>query len=190
MSILLRYRSILLLPATAACLLSTSAKAQQPQLPRLPAPPPMHLVTRSERSQLDGTRDPKLRLHTTLNLAEDHLTRAENFTEQRKFDEASEELGSYLGLIGDLRDYFASLNRDKNSTRDLYRHLDIALRGNVSRLEVIRRSTPVDYAENLKAAAEYARNARSEALEAFYGHTVLRDEGNKTKNPPPENKLP
>ena len=63
-------------------------------------------------------------------------------------------------------------------------------RGNVSRLEVIRRSTPVDYAENVKAAAEYARNARSEALEAFYGHTVLREEGNKTKNPPPENKLP
>ena len=175
MSILLRYRSILLLPATAACLLSTSAKAQQPQLPRLPAPPPMHLVTRSERSQLDGTRDPKLRLRTTLNLAEDHLTRAENFTEQRKFDEASEELGSYLGLIGDLRDYFASLNRDKNSTRDLYRHFEMDVRQHIPRLGAIQRGTPRSYIPNVKDAEEFIKDTRAEALDSFYGHSVLRE---------------
>ena len=139
----------------------------------------MHLVTRSERSQLDGTRDPKLRLRTTLSLAEDHLTRAENFTELGKFDEASEELGSYLGLIGDLRDYFTSLNRDKNSTRDLYRHFEMDVRQHIPRLGAIQRRTPPPYLHNLRDAEQFIKDTRAEALDSFYGHSVLRE-------PPPD----
>jgi len=129
MSVLLRYESIVLWQVIAACALVTATAAQQPELPRLPAPPPMHLVSKSERSQLDEAHDPKSRLHQTLSLAEDHLTRAEKLTEEKKFDEASVELGDYLGLIGDLRDYFATLNHDKNSTRDLYRHFEFRIPG-------------------------------------------------------------
>ena len=171
-------------------LFSTAGIAQQPRSSKIPAPPPMRFIPREERAKLNEARDPKLRMRTAIDLASDHLTRIEDLTQQKKFDRGSEELGNYLALIDDMRQFLSSLNRDKNSTRDLYRHLDIALRGDVLRLEVIRRSTPVDYAENLKAAEEYARNARSEALEAFYGRTVLREDGNKTKTPPPENKLP
>ncbi len=180
----------LVLVAGAVALFSTLVIAQQPRSLKIPAPPPMKFIPREERSKLSEARDPKIRIRTAIDLAADHLSRAEELTSQKRFDRASEELGNYLALLDDMRQFLHSMNSDKNRTRDLYRHLDIALRGNVSRLEVIRRSTPVDYAENVKAAAEYARNARSEALEAFYGHTVLREEGNKTKNPPPENKLP
>src|SRR5204863_8859855 len=109
MSVPLRYGSIFLLQLIGACALSTLTPAQ-PQTPRLPAPPPMRLVSRSERSQLDEARDGKARLHATITLAEEHLTHAENLTTQKKFDEASAEVGSYLGLIGDLRDYISKLN--------------------------------------------------------------------------------
>ncbi|HYX28026.1 MAG TPA: hypothetical protein VE863_05625, partial [Pyrinomonadaceae bacterium] len=69
----LRYQSIILLQAIAVCALSTSVYAQQPELPQLPAPPPMHLVSKSEKSQLDDMRDPKARLRETMTLAETHL---------------------------------------------------------------------------------------------------------------------
>jgi len=82
-------------------------------MPRMPAPPPLRLVSRSERSQLDEARDAKARLHATITLAEDHLTHAESFTGLKKFDEASAEVGSYLGLIGDLRDYISKLNHTR-----------------------------------------------------------------------------
>ena len=141
MSVSLRYESIFFWQMIAVCAFLTSAAAQQPELPRLPAPPPMQLVSRSEHSQLSDARDPKSRLHETLTLAEDHLSRAEKLTEERKFDEASAELGSYLGLIGDLRDYVATLNHDKNSTRDLYRHFEWQVRTHIPRLAVIQRST-------------------------------------------------
>ena len=73
------------------------------------------------------------------------------------------------------------MNPSKNSTRDLYKHFDIALRRLPPRLAVMRRSTPADYAGNLKAAEEYTRETRSEVLDKFYGHTVLREDTNDGK---------
>jgi len=111
-----------------------------------------------------------------MDLAALRLTRTEEFTSARKFDQASLELGGYLGLIDNVRGYLGIMNRDKGSTRDLYRHFEIALRAHIPRLAVMRRSTPAAYAGNLKAAEEYIRDARADALDSFYGHSVLRED--------------
>ena len=166
----------LLKPGLVICLLLLSALAQQPRSPQLPAPPPMRVVSRDEQSQLTAARDPKARLRTSIDLAANRLTRTEEFTSAKRFDQASEELGGYLGLLDNVRGYMGSMNRDKGSTRDLYRHFEIALRAHIPRLAVMRRSTPAAYAGNLKAAEEYVRDARSDALDSFYGHSVLRED--------------
>ena len=141
----------------------------------MPAPPPMRFVSRNERTELDAARDPKSRLRATLSLAEGHLQRTEEFTSQKKFDDAAQELGEYLGLIGDMRLFVATLNHDKNATRDIYRHFEIAVRPHIPRLAVIGRETPASYAGNIKDAEEYIKDTRSEALDSFYGHSVLRE---------------
>src|SRR5438067_7543829 len=109
----LRHVWSILLLSFLICVLSTSAFTQQPKIPGMPAPPPMRFVTRSERSELDSARDPKARLRATLTIAEGHLQRAETFTADKKFDAAAAELGEYLGLIGDMRSFVATLNTDK-----------------------------------------------------------------------------
>ena len=63
----------------------------------------MKFVSREERSQLDGAKDSKSRISITLELAADHLTKAEEFTAQKKFEQSCEELGRYLGLLADAR---------------------------------------------------------------------------------------
>ncbi|PYS79469.1 MAG: hypothetical protein DMF70_12975 [Acidobacteria bacterium] len=162
----------------------------------MPAPPPMRFVSRAEREQLNAARDPKARVRATIELAGDHLTHAEHYTSEKKFVQASEELGGYLGLIDNAVGFIGDQVRDKGSTRDLYRHLDIALRAQIPRIAVMRRSTPAEYAVNLKAVEEYARDTRADVLEAFYGHTVLRGDPeyqkktDKTKNLREENKGP
>src|SRR5213593_3791907 len=168
---------------------------QERQVGQLPAPPPMKFVSRDERSQLTATRDSKSRVKLSIELAEGHLATAEQLTQQKKFDGALEELGYYLGVIDDAREFLGTMNQDKNSTRDLFRHLDIKLRAHLPRLAVMRRTTPAEYAANIKAAEEHARDARAEALDSFYGHTVLREGANekKTSKPndqPQENKRP
>ncbi len=146
----------------------------------------MHLVTRADRSELEHERDPKARLRATMVLADDHLKRAETATEQKNFRGASSELGCYLGLVDDLRAFIATLGRDKGSTRDLYRHFEIAVRQHIPRIAVMRRTTPVEYALRLKDAEEYIKNARAEALDSFYGQTVLRERPAPTQTPTPE----
>jgi hypothetical protein len=177
----------LLKPGLVIGVLSLGAFAQQPRSPQLPAPPPMRAVSRDERSQLTAARDSKARLRTSIDLAANRLTRTEEFTSAKKFDQASEELGGYLGLLDNVRDYIGSMDRDKGSTRDLYRHFEIALRAHIPRLAVMRRSTPAAYAGNLKAAEEYLRDARSEALDSFYGHSVLREDPVERKPEVPPN---
>jgi hypothetical protein len=175
MAIRFRQASILLAQVITTCGLATCALAQPAQGPRLPAPPPMRFVSRTERSQLDAAKDPKSRLRSTIKLAEERLIRAENLTSQRAWEEASIELGGYLGLIGDLRAFIATLERDKGKTRDMNRHLEISVRPHIPRLAVMRRSTPASYALHLKDAEEYIKDTRAEALDSFYGHTVLRE---------------
>lgn len=163
------------MPAVLVCALAPSAVAQQPRSPQMPAPPPMRCVSSLERSELIAAKDSKSRVRTTIDLAATRLTRGEELTSQKQFDRASEELGGYLGLIDNVRTFISGLNRDKGSTRDLYRHLEINLRAHIPRLAVMRRSTPAEYAGNLKDAEEYLREARAEALDSFYGQSVLRE---------------
>jgi hypothetical protein len=156
----------------------------------------MRFVSRDERTQLVAAKDMKARLRTTIELAEVHLARAEESTSQKRFDQASEEVGRYLGLVNDARLVLAGLNSDKDSTRDLYRRFDIALRAQVPRLAVIRRTTPAEYASHIKAAEDFARDTRTEALDSFYGHSVLREDAGtqkkpqQMKEPPDANKRP
>ena len=181
----LRYQSIILLQAIAVCALSTSVYAQQPELPQLPAPPPMHLVSKSEKSQLDDMRDPKARLRETMTLAETHLANAEKLTDVKRYDEALTELGGYLGLLGDFRDYIAKLDQNKNSTRDLYRHFEFQVHNHIPRLAVIQRSTPAPYVRNIKDAEDFIKDTRAEALDSFYGHSVLKEPAPDKPQPPP-----
>ena len=153
----------------------------------------MRFVAREDRAQLTTAKDAKARVRLTMELAEARLTKIEGLTSQKQFEQASEALGGYLGLVEDVMRYIGSVTGlNRTSTQDLYRKLDIALRGQIPRLVVMRRMTPVDYATHLKAAEEFIRDTRTEALDYFYGYSVLREKKTENKadgaKDPPEHK--
>src|SRR5262245_13429572 len=190
MRILLAHISSFASIAFATLILFASAHGQPPT-PQMPSPPPMRFVAPADRNQLSPIRDPKARIRLTIELSEAQLSKMEQLTAQKSFPEASEVLGNYLALIEDAMQFVGSMTQDKNSTRDLYRRLDIALRAQIPRLAVMRRETPADYSIHLKAAEEFVRTTRSDALDSFYGHTVLREPPNTdAKAASPENKRP
>lgn len=171
-----------------ACLPSVSAQSQQPQpqATPLPAPPPLKLITKEERAQLDQTKDQKDRLKLTMDLAVAHLTRAEQLTMQTEYEKASEEVGTYHALIENSLEMLGTLKQDSGKTRDLYKRLEMALRAHGPRLTAMRRVTPLEFAVWIKRVEDFARDGRTEALNSFYGHTVLRE---PQKNPEkPEDK--
>src|SRR5712671_4973965 len=88
--------------------------AQETQQPQLPSPPPIEVIPRSERAQLEQTKDAKSRIRLTIELAEAHLTLAEKYTAQPNFDAASAEVGSYHALLDDVFTFLAAQKHDSN----------------------------------------------------------------------------
>lgn len=156
-------------------ILPTLAVAQEPRPHDQTAPPPLKIITRVERNQLNETKDEKARVKLTIELAENHLTNAETFTMQQQYDGAAAESGMYWALIEDAFSFMKKVERDNNRRRDLYKRLELALRAHGPRFSIIRRSTPAEYAVWIKEIEDFARKGRTEALNSFYGHTVLRE---------------
>ena len=129
-----------------------------------------------------------------LELAEAHLAKAETKTSQDDYAGASAELGRYWMLIEGVLDYLNPMSHDSNKTRDLYKRLELTLRAQGPRLALMRRNTPLEYAVWIKEIEEFARNGRTEALNSFYGQTVVRDSQQKPEkqtkgvSPTPERK--
>jgi len=152
-----------------------AARAQDPPVQPLTAPPPLKIISRDERAKLDAENDPKGRLRETIALADAHLAKAQEHTTQHDYDGAAKELGNYNALLDYALAFLRPMSRDRNKTRDLYKRLELALRAHGPRLTAMRRSTPLEYAVWIKEVEDFARKGRTEALNSFYGHTVFRE---------------
>lgn len=172
--------------ALAPCLLAVCVQAvnaqEAPVVQQPAAPPPAKLITKGDRGRVDAAKDAKARLRITIEIAEAHLADAETRSAGEDFDAAAASLGKYHALIEDALSFLGSMPRDQNRTRDLYKKLELALRAHGPRLTAIRRITPLEYAVWVKQLEEFARKGRTEALNSFYGTTVLKDPHSRVEN--------
>lgn len=176
------------------CIPAVNAQDAQPQATPLPAPPPFKMIVKEERDALEQqSRDSSKRLKLTIQYAGGHLTRAEQHTARENFEAASAEIGMYHALVESALAFLSTFKRDSNKTRDLYKRLELSLRADGPRLTAMRRVTPLEYAVWIKKVEDFAREGRTEALNSFYGHTVVRDPEKKEKpkeSPTPKDNQP
>jgi hypothetical protein len=172
-----------------ACL-SLTAGAQQPAVQDQVAPPPLKIITHAERLQLEEIKDPKARIKTTIELADGHLAKLEAQATQHEYDNAAAEAGMYWALLENGLAYLKTIERDNNRRRDLYKRFELALRAQGPRLNAVRRTTPAEYSIWIKEIETYARDCRTEALNAFYGDTVVRDSQTKPNTAKEDSKPP
>src|SRR5207245_11406891 len=137
-----------------------------PSYRKLPTLLKRRVYTHNDRSQLTSAKNAKARVRLTIELADAHLTHMEQLTSQKDFERAQEALGNYLGLIEDVMRYVGGVTQDKNSTRDLYRRLDIALRAQLPRLAVMRRDTPSEFSLHLKADEALVPDTMTKAVDS------------------------
>ena len=179
------------------CLPAVNAQdAQPPATPQatpLPAPPPFKMIVKEERAAIEQSKDSGRRLKLTIEYAGGHLARAEQHTARENYEAASAEIGMYHALIESALDFLSSFKRDSNKTRDHYKRLELSLRADGPRLTAMRRITPLEFAVWIKQVEDFARQGRTEALNSFYGHTVVRDPEKKEKpkeSPTPKSNQP
>ena len=150
----------------------TDANAQRAD--DLAAPPPLRYVPDDVRRQLDAeSRDVKARTKLSLQLAEDRLTRAAAAIDADRFEEATNELGVYEAIVADTIHFVQASGRTGNKLRDTFKHIELALRAHVPRIETLRRELPAAHAVYAKATIEFVRVQRDQALSAFYDDTVI-----------------
>jgi len=179
---------LLLLPLCSA---AVYAQEPQPQPTPLTAPPPFKMIVKEERAEIEATNDSQKRLKLTIEFASAHLTRAEQHTARENYEAASAEVGMYHALIESALQFLSTFKRDSNKTRDLYKRLELSLRADGPRLTAMRRITPLEFAVWIKQVEDFARDARTEALNTFYGHTVVREPQNeKSTEKPKESPTP
>ena len=166
---------------TFALFVAHEARCQDLRMPFVAAPPPMKFVPRTEREQLSGITDAKAHTRAALQLAEERLARAEQLTAGQQYEAATEELGIYQGLIEDALHFLKATNGKSNKSRDTYKYLDLTLHTHCARLEAIRRVTPSEYAVNVKAICQYARDIRAQALNSFFGDNVIKETSENEK---------
>lgn len=161
------------------------AQDPQPQPTPLTAPPPFKMIVKEERTQMEQTNDAQKRLKLTIEFAGAHLTRAEQHTGREDYEAASAEVGMYQALVESALQFLSTFKRDSNKTRDLYKRLELSLRADGPRLTAMRRVTPLEFAVWIKKVEDFARDGRTEALNSFYGHTVVRDAQKPDKDEKP-----
>jgi hypothetical protein len=174
---------ILLLTITCVPLVCAQEQQPTPQPTPLTAPPPLRTIPQSEKQKLESLTDAKQRLKQTIEFAIQHLSAAEKHTSDGNYDAASYEVGSYHALVQNALTFLATMKRDSNKTRDLYKRFELALRADGPRLTAMRRVTPLEFAVWIKQVEEFARESRTEALNSFYGHTVVRDPEKQNQKP-------
>lgn len=150
----------------------SAASAQSP-LTDDPAPPPLPLISKGERSQLDSQPNPKRRLETAFQLMNERIKKAEELKNAENFDAMFAELGGFHGLIDYTLDFITKEHRQRGKALNFFKRFEIGLRGFRPRLELIRRDLPGRYLQYLSRLLKYLREARSKAIEPFFGDTVV-----------------
>jgi hypothetical protein len=156
-------------------------KSQQQQQQSSDCPPPMRYIPDDLRQKLDAERDPKARTRVSIEVMEEKLSSADQNVNADRFEAATSELGVYEAVVEDAVRYLHTSGRSNNKTRDIFKHLEIALRAQVPHLETIRRSLPAQHAVYVRDAIEFVREQRDLALNSFYGDTVIPEHESRDK---------
>ena len=158
------------------CFCLSEASAQEPDTREI-APPPLKLLSKAEKAQLESQPDVKKRTKLALEFMEVRVRNSEELHAREEFGEMFTQLGGFHALMDNTLDFLN--RRGGNSEKILYnfKKLEIGLRQFMRRLELIRRDLPLKYDFYLRNLLKYIRDARTRAVEPFFSDTVVPNKG-------------
>lgn len=138
-------------------------------------PPPLKILSKSEKSQLDMERDVKRRTKLSLELMEARLLKAETLSAGEDYGAMFAELGSFHALMDNTLAFLSKSDTDSGKVLNNFKRVEITLRKYITRLEIIRRNLPLRYEAYVRRLVKYVREARSRAVEPLFDDTILPD---------------
>jgi hypothetical protein len=176
-------KSFFLLARLTFCLIvclifAAAVSAQESVADDLTAPPPLKILSKTEKKQLDETPDIKKRTILGLALMEARVKRAEELDAQNEFAQMYEQLGGFHALIDYTLNFLYRNNVSQSNLSNLKR-FEMGLRAFPPRIEVIRRNLPIKYEPYLRSLNQFIRDTRSKAVEPFFSDSVIPGQNNR-----------
>jgi hypothetical protein len=156
-----------LVAASALC------AAQDPVIDDDVAPPPLKILSQSEKDRLAGETEVKRRTKLGLEMMEVRLKQAETLHSAENFDQMFVELGAFHGLMDNMLEFLDKSERDSKKVIYNFKRFEIGLRNFTPRLELMRRSLPIRYERYVRNLIKNLRNARAKAIEPLFDDTVV-----------------
>jgi len=141
----------------------------QDVIPSDAAPPPIKLLSKSEKEQLSAAKNVKDRTKLSLELMDARVKVAEQYLPQEQLEMVFRELGGFHALVDDALGYLASSDSNKNKILDNFKRFELGLRTFTHRLELIRREMPPQREYYLRLLLREMREARAKAVEPLFG---------------------
>jgi hypothetical protein len=157
--------------------LSLPVFAQPPDIQEI-APPPLKILSRAEKKQLEDLPDIKKRTNLALALMESKLKKIEELDDQNEFEKMYEQLGSFHALMDYTLDFLYRNNTGNKKNLSNLKRYEMGLRTFPPRLEVIRRELPIKYESYLRQLLLIIRDTRTKAVEPFFSNTVVPNQKN------------
>jgi len=140
-----------------------------------PAPPPIKMLSKTERQQLKDEVKPKDHTNLALGLMEARLRSAEKFSADENYSLMYAELGGFEALMDNALNFLLKAPQGEGKQLDNLKRLEIGLRKFVPRLETIRRDVPLNFDPYLRTVILDISNAREKAMQPFFSDSVVSD---------------
>jgi len=136
-------------------------------------PPPLKIMSKSEKSQLVAKTEPKERVNLALQLMDTRLKSAEKDRLNENYSVMYAELGGFDAIMDNTLDYVLHADSSEGRRLNSLKKFEIGLREFVPRIEGIRHDSPLNFEPYLKSLLKYISDAREKAIAPFFSNTVV-----------------
>ncbi len=140
------------------------------------APPPLMLMSKTEREKLDSEQGVRKRTELALDLMTARVGLAETANTRDDLNEMFAHLGAFSAIMEDTLAFLKLADTNRGRTLDNFKRLEMGLRRFSPRLELIRRELPLTHEFYVRSLLRQIRDARSRALTPLFGDTVVRSD--------------
>ncbi len=169
------FTTLFLLITVNCSLLTVFAQDETPNAIIAPAPPPLKIISKEEKKQLEEQIDIKKRTKLSLVLMEQRLKEAETLYSREQYREMFDKLGSFQALVDNTLDFLKQNDNGRGKVLNNFKRFEMSLRAFLPRLELIRRELPTQFEPYVRNLAKYVRDARSKAVEPFFDNSIVKD---------------
>lgn len=149
------------------------AAATPAQGPDDAAPPPIKMLSKSEKAELGAKTEPKQRTALALQLMDTRLRSAEKFRTDENYSLMYAELGGFHALLDNTLDFLLKASANEGKQLNNLKKFEIGLRTYIPRIETIRRDLPSNFDPYLKTLLKNIDSAREKAMAPFFSDTVI-----------------